>query len=48
LRTAFGGVLEAVQGRGYWQWFLLMAFLHPVAWLMLKVGQVDRVTNCPG
>jgi MFS transporter, ACS family, hexuronate transporter len=45
LRTIFGGLLEAVQGRGYWQWFLLMAFLHPVAWVMLKVGRVDRVVN---
>jgi hypothetical protein len=28
-----------VEGHGYQQWFLIMAFLHPVAWLMLWFGQ---------
>jgi ACS family hexuronate transporter-like MFS transporter len=42
LRTLFGGILEAVQGKGYAQWFLLMAFLHPVAWLILRLGGVQR------
>jgi len=46
VRTVFGSVLATVQGRGYGQWFLLMAFLHPAAWLMLKIGRVDRVTSC--
>ena len=36
-RTAFGGVIEMVQGKGYAAWFLAMAFLHPVAWLILRM-----------
>jgi len=42
LRTAFGGVLEAVQGKGYAQWFLIMTFLHPVAWVILRLGGVHK------
>jgi hypothetical protein len=30
-----------VQGHGYAQWFLIMAFLHPVAWCVLKFGGVQ-------
>lgn len=47
LDTAFyavlNPVLNAVQGQGYAMWFLIMAFLHPVAWLLLKFGGIDRV-----
>jgi ACS family hexuronate transporter-like MFS transporter len=42
LNAVFGGLLETVAGRGYGPWFLLMAFLHPLAWLMLKLGGVER------
>ena len=42
INTVFGGLLELVQGKGYGQWFLIMAFLHPLAWLMLKFGGVER------
>jgi ACS family hexuronate transporter-like MFS transporter len=42
IRTVFGGLLEAVQGQGYGAWFLIMAFLHPVAWLILYFAGVHR------
>jgi ACS family hexuronate transporter-like MFS transporter len=35
-----GPLLAAVQGQGYGRWFLVMAFLHPAAWLLLKFGRV--------
>jgi ACS family hexuronate transporter-like MFS transporter len=35
-------VLNAVQGQGYGMWFIIMAFLHPVAWLLLKFGGIYR------
>jgi hypothetical protein len=31
-----------VQGQGYGLWFLIMAFLHPIAWLLLKFGGIYR------
>ncbi len=37
-----GPLLEVVQGQGYGSWFLIMAFLHPLAWLMLYCGGVLR------
>jgi MFS transporter, ACS family, hexuronate transporter len=43
IKTVFGPLLEMVQGHGYAQWFLIMAFLHPVAWLLLKFGGVHRL-----
>lgn len=42
VKTVFGGLLEQVQGQGYGQWFLVMAFLHPVAWLLLWAGRIHR------
>ena len=42
VRTTFGGLLDQVQGLGYGQWFLVMAFLHPVAWLILWLGRVHQ------
>lgn len=42
MRTVFGGMLEAVQGKGYAQWFLVMAFLHPLAWLILRFGGIQK------
>lgn len=45
LHTVFGRVLEAVQGKGYAQWFLLMAFLHPLAWLLLRFGGVQKLVR---
>ena len=43
IKAVFGPLLELVQGHGYAQWFLIMAFLHPVAWLLLKFGGVHRL-----
>jgi ACS family hexuronate transporter-like MFS transporter len=42
LQTVCGGLLEAVQGTGYAKWFLAMAFLHPVAWVILRLGGVHK------
>jgi ACS family hexuronate transporter-like MFS transporter len=43
IKSVFGPLLELVQGHGYAQWFLIMAFLHPAAWLLLKFGGVQRL-----
>lgn len=43
LKAVLGPVLEMVQGHGYAQWFLIMAFLHPVAWLVLKFGGIHKL-----
>ena len=45
VNTVFGSLLEMVQGKGYESWFLIMAFLHPVAWLMLWFGRVHRTSD---
>ena len=42
IRGVLSPVLSLVQGHGYGQWFLIMAFLHPLAWLMLYFGGVHR------
>jgi MFS transporter, ACS family, hexuronate transporter len=42
VRALLGPVLRAVEGGGYEQWFLVMAFLHPIAWLMLWGGKIHR------
>jgi ACS family hexuronate transporter-like MFS transporter len=42
VNTVFGPLLQAVQGKGYEPWFLIMAFLYPLAWLMLWLGGVQR------
>jgi ACS family hexuronate transporter-like MFS transporter len=44
IKAIFGPLLELVQGRGYAPWFLIMAFLHPLAWLVLKMGGVHRLS----
>jgi ACS family hexuronate transporter-like MFS transporter len=38
-------ILNAVQGQGYGMWFLIMAFMHPIAWLLLKFGGIDKVST---
>jgi ACS family hexuronate transporter-like MFS transporter len=40
----FDPVLILVKGQGYGQWFLIMAFLHPIAWLILKIGGIQSVS----
>lgn len=42
VRAVAGGLLDAVQGKGYGAWFALMALLHPIAWLMLWLGGIHR------
>ena len=42
-----GPVLHLVQGHGYAQWFLIMAFLHPVGWCILKFGGIERPVARP-
>lgn len=37
-------VLNLVRGNGYAQWFLIMAFLHPLAWVILKFGGVNKLS----
>jgi ACS family hexuronate transporter-like MFS transporter len=42
VNTLIGPVLQAVQGKGYEPWFVIMAFLYPLAWLMLWLAGVQR------
>ena len=42
-----GPLIEAVQGKGYEPWFLAMAFLHPLALLLLWVGGIHRPRHTP-
>jgi len=45
INGVLGPLLHLVQGAGYAQWFLVMAFLHPFAWLVLYLGGVHRSTS---
>lgn len=38
----FGPLFAAVEGKGYGPWFIAMAFLHPLALLLLKAGGIQR------
>jgi MFS transporter, ACS family, hexuronate transporter len=42
VHSLFGPLLDLLQGRGYGLWFIVMALLHPFAWLMLKYGGLLR------
>lgn len=42
IQAVCGGLLAQVQGHGYGQWFLIMAFLHPAAWLLLWLAGIHR------
>jgi ACS family hexuronate transporter-like MFS transporter len=42
--AALNPVLNAVEGQGYAMWFLIMAFLHPIAWLLLKFGGLYNIS----
>lgn len=44
VKSVFGGLIEQVQGHGYGQWFLIMAFLHPAAWLLLWLGRIHLIS----
>jgi ACS family hexuronate transporter-like MFS transporter len=41
-KTIFGPLIGAVEGKGYEPWFLAMAFLHPLALLLLWAGGIHR------
>jgi ACS family hexuronate transporter-like MFS transporter len=41
-KALFGPLVGAVEGKGYEPWFLAMAFLHPLALLLLWAGGVHR------
>jgi len=41
--TILNPILHAVQGNGYGQWFLIMAFLHPLGWIILKLGGIGKL-----
>lgn len=47
IQTLFGGLLAQVQGQGYGLWFLIMAFLHPAAWLLLWLGRIHLPSSSP-
>ncbi len=38
-------ILNVVQGTGYASWFLIIAFLHPVGWLLLKWGGITKLQH---
>jgi MFS transporter, ACS family, hexuronate transporter len=43
LKTVLSPILNAVQGTGYASWFLIIAFLHPIGWLLLKFGGINKL-----
>ncbi|MCW1912357.1 MFS transporter [Luteolibacter sp. GHJ8] len=40
-KSVFGPLVGALEGRGYEPWFLAMAFLHPLALLLLWAGGIQ-------
>lgn len=36
-------ILDLVQGKGYASWFIIIAFLHPIGWLLLKWGGITKL-----
>ena len=43
--AALGPLAALVEGRGYGAWFLVMAFLHPFAFLLLWLGGIRRARS---
>lgn len=43
LQAILSPVLNIVKGQGYASWFLIIAFLHPVGWLLLKWGGITKL-----
>ena len=41
-KNLFGSLIGAVEGKGYEPWFFAMAFLHPLALVMLWLGGIHR------
>ncbi len=46
-KTVLSPVLDAVRGSGYASWFLIVAFLHPIGWLLLKWGGINKLQPSP-
>jgi ACS family hexuronate transporter-like MFS transporter len=42
VQAVCGALFQMVQGEGYGLWFCIMGFLHPAAWLLLKLGKIER------
>jgi ACS family hexuronate transporter-like MFS transporter len=45
LQTILSPILSAVKGQGYGLWFLVIAFLHPIGWLLLKFGGINKLSK---
>ncbi len=45
LHILLNPILNAVQGQGYALWFMIMAFLHPIGWLILKLGGIQKLST---
>jgi MFS transporter, ACS family, hexuronate transporter len=43
LHAVLSPILDFVHGKGYASWFLMIAFLHPVGWLLLKWGGITKL-----
>jgi ACS family hexuronate transporter-like MFS transporter len=43
IQWVFGGVMRMVEGEGYAMWFWVMLALHPIAWLILKFGKIEKL-----
>jgi MFS transporter, ACS family, hexuronate transporter len=43
LHAILSPILELVQDTGYSSWFLIIAFLHPLGWLLLKFGGITKL-----
>ncbi len=41
-KAIIGPLLDTISGKGYSAWFLVMAFLHPAALLLLWLGGINR------
>jgi MFS transporter, ACS family, hexuronate transporter len=41
--TVLSPILNFVQGTGYASWFIIIAFLHPIGWLLLKFGGISKL-----
>lgn len=46
-KEVLGPLLELVAGQGYGPWFWVMAFLHPIALLLLWFGGIARTAQKP-
>lgn len=45
LHIILNPILTAVQGHGYAWWFMVMAFLHPIGWMILKFGGIQKLSK---